>query len=89
MFRKNYVPKLTIHVDSRSGKYIAIGECSFGVSQKFVQHEDGSYDVNYYHEATRFDTIDEIMKAIYKFSLDNHLSAIHSEMTYKNVRVKI
>ena len=87
MFRKNYIPKLEIRKSSITGKWFAYIEGEWG-NTSFVESEY-SYDLLWGCEPTEYDTVDDLMKAIYDCARVSHLKAIHENLTYNQVKVRL
>lgn len=91
MFRKNYLPKLNISQCSKTGKWVAYSkEDSWGVDV-FVQNAEdlGEYFISSFHKPTRFESLDDLVAAIYDYAYKDHLKDIHKNLTYNKPKVKV
>ena len=87
LFLKNYMPKASIH-QTHAGKWVAsCGNDTFDKS--FVQFEDGRYYLSILGEPTRFETIDDIVMALYEYAYNDHIEDIKNQITYSKVKVKL
>ncbi len=90
MFRKNYVPKLEIRQEFGTGKWFAYVPGDIFTRAAFVQREDLSYEVDRYSEpegATRFDSLDSLLEAIYYFAYRKNLEQMKNKLTFNSVRL--
>ena len=88
MFRKNYLPKLKIKKSSKTGKLFAYVPGDTHSRKNFCEYK-GSYDLEYLSSATEFDTVDELISAIYSYALSLHLEDIHNNLTYNSVDIRL
>ena len=87
LFRNNYLPKGEILRDSQTGKYF-MSETTNSFSKQFVQYEDLTYGISWSHESTQFDSIGELLKAMYDYAYQEHIKQIHKSITYsKGIKV--
>ena len=85
--RVNYLPKGEIRKDSKTGKYF-MEDNSSSFSRSFVQYEDGTFGMNVVHSPTKFDTVDELLSAMYSYAFKEHSEKIHKDITYsKGIKV--
>ena len=90
MFRKNYVPKLEISQEFGTGKWFAYIPGDVFTRAAFVQRKDLSYEVCFYKEpedATKFESLDSLMEAIYYFAYQKHLDLMKKKLTFNSVRL--
>ncbi len=90
MFRKNYVPKLEIRQDFGTGKWFAYVPGDTFTVHAFVQSENLSFEVNRFKgpdEATRFDSLDDLMAAIYEYAFKINLEDMKSRLTFNNIKL--
>ncbi len=90
MFRKNYVPKLEIRQEFGTGKWFAYVPGDVFDRAAFVQRGDSSYEVDYFRkpeQATRFDSLDSLMEAIYFYAYQNNLEHMKDKLTFNSVRL--
>ena len=90
MFRKNYIPKLTIKQEFGTGKWFAYvpGDCLH--EEAFYRHEDYSFRVSRFlgpDEATRFDTLDDLVAAIYEYGYKTNLKDMKDRLTFNSVKL--
>ncbi len=86
MFRKNYVPKLKIRKDFQTGKWFAeVGSDTFDKS--FVQYEDGQYALSLVGRPIQFDTLRDLMEAIYQYALEQHYRDMCGSLTERSVNL--
>lgn len=88
MFRKNYLPKVQIYQDYESRKWFA-GETGGDSFKDFAQTEDGEYVMSIWRGAARFDTLDDLVEALYYYAMKQHLHKIKQELTYNTVKIKV
>ena len=88
MFRKNYVPNLTIAKSSETGKWFAYVPGDSFTYRSFVERDDG-YSIDWHGRATEYETIDKLMKAVYDYARILHTNAVHKYMTYSSPKVKL
>jgi len=89
IFRKNYLPDLTIYQDTQ-GKWFAEEPIDrWGERRSFCQLEGGSYIVTGRGEPTKFDTLGDLMVALYQHTCDMHLEAIKQKITYNKVKIPL
>ena len=89
IFRKNYLPDLTIFQDTE-GKWFAEEPLNrWGERYSFRQLEGGSYIVAGRGEPTKFDTLDDLMAALYEHTCREHLKAIEQKITYSKVKIPL
>ncbi len=86
MFRKNYVPKLKIRKDFQTGKWFA-EEGNDTFDKSFVQYEDGKYGLSRVCGPTQFDTLHDLMGAIYQFALEQHYRDMCGRLTERSVNL--
>ena len=87
LFRDNYLPKGEILRDSQTGKYF-MSETPSSFSKDFVQYEDLTYGMSWLHEPAQFDSIGELLKAMYDYAYQKHIRQIHKSITYsKGIKV--
>ena len=102
MFRKNYVPKLRIKQDFDTKKWFAYKVGDTFDFRSFVQlrdktdkvyyatvdrHESLSYGLVRYYDPTRFDSLDDLLAAIYEYAYTEHLEYIKRSLTNRSVSV--
>ena len=91
-FRKNYLPDLTIHQDSKTGKYFAKGVDKYDITVRFCERIDGKVGDRYVlsnYGITLFETVDSLVKALYEYASEEHLKYIHKELTFNTVKIKL
>ena len=90
MFRKNYLPSLTIY-KTHDNKWIAVnrGPGSRWLDESLAMSEDGNPIISPLEEPTQFDTVDEIIKILYVMAFEKHLIKIKQQITYSGVSVKL
>lgn len=89
IFRKNYLPDLSVYQDTE-GKWFAEGTGNGWVDRlSFCQLKKGSYIVTKWEDPTKFDTLDELMAALYEHAYDEHLVAVKKQLTYNKVKVRL
>ena len=84
IFRKNYLPQMKIVQDFDAKKWYAHtkdGDYVFG------QFKDGTYGVLVFSNATRFETLDCLLKAMYEYACKNHLEKIKTELTHNTINI--
>lgn len=85
--RVNYLPKGEIYKDSQTGKYF-MEDNSGSFSESFVQHEDGTLGMSLLYSPTKFDSVDELLSAMYSYACKEHTEQIHKSITYsKGIKV--
>lgn len=90
--RKNYLPDLNVYQDT-DGKWFA--ECPVSSSlwsekQMFYWNKDKSTGlVSRWEDSTKFDTLDDLMAALYEYTYNEHLKAIKKQLTYERVKVRL
>ena len=102
MFRKNYVPKVRIQQDFDTKKWVAYGTYGNLACEAFVQmrsgmvrepdallcHDDSlSYEILSCYAPTRFDSLDDLLAAIYEYAYTEHLEHIKRSLTDRSVSV--
>lgn len=88
LFRKNYLPKINIYQDHGTKKWFADRQDAI-IAWSFVQRKDNSFDLSGLHDATKFETLDDLVKALYEYACMTHLNDIKAQLTYGNVKVKL
>ena len=85
--RVNYLPKGKIYKDSQTGEYFMVDGSGY-FSESFVQYEDGTFGMNLLDGPTKFDSIDELLSAMYSYAFKKHSKKIHKDITYsKGIKV--
>lgn len=90
IFRKNYLPDLNVYQDTE-GKWFAEsqrdGWCDRHAFTFIREEEDGF--VSRFSEPTKFETLDDLMAALYEYTYKEHLEAIKKQITYNKVKVSL
>jgi len=90
MFRKNYVPKLEISQEFGTGRWFAYIPGGVFTKAAFVRRKDLLYEVTRLREpedATKFESLDSLMEAIYYFAYQNHLDTMKKKLTFNSVKL--
>lgn len=92
IFRKNYLPDLNVYQDTE-GKWFA--ECPtssslWGEKQSFYWNKDKSAGfVSQWEGPTKFETLDDLMAALYEYAYNEHLIAVKKQLTYEKGKVRL
>lgn len=89
IFRKNYVPDLSIHQDTEGKWFAEDPHSGWSDRRSFCQLKKGSYIVTEWEEPTKFDTLDTLMAALYAYACYEHLVAVKKQITYNKVKVRL
>ena len=90
MFRKNYIPKLTIKQEFGTGKWFAYVSGDTFSRYAFVQLGDLSYEVRRFRtpeQAARFDALDDLVAAIYEYGYKTNLKDMKDRLTFNSVKL--
>mgnify|MGYP003533819531 CR=1 FL=1 len=90
MFRKNYIPRLTIKQEFGTGKWFAYVPGNRFDREAFVQYENLSFEVKRFRgpdDATRFDTLDDLVAAIYEYGYKENLKDMKVRLTFNSVKL--
>ena len=88
LFRKNYLPNMNIYQHCTTKKWFADREEGI-IKWSFIQRQDDSFDLSGLSDATQFETLDDLVIALYEYACKTHLADIKSQLTYGNVKVKL
>lgn len=90
MFRKNYIPKLTIRQEFGTGKWFAYVPGDIFSSYAFIQYEDLTFEVRGLRGpdvATRFSSLDDLLAAIYEYAYKENLKDLKDRLTFNSVKL--
>lgn len=88
MFRKNYLPRVTIHKCSKTGKYFAEEVGDSFLLYKVCKSHSGEFVLSCGDPPYKFETLDECLEALYWVAYKDHKDSIHRSLTYsKGIKV--
>ena len=89
MFRKNYIPNVTIQQSSFDNGWTAFINGDLFKYRAFALSYDGTYDMYMCGDPTRFETFDALMEALYEYACYEHIKAVKSNMKNSKVSIKL
>lgn len=93
LFRKNYLPKVSIRKSLKGFWYAYIpGDATLWTDwwkKSFCENENGGYDFYALEEPTMFDSLDELMEALYFYTYKLHLEELKKEIEENMVKVQL
>ena len=90
MFRKNYIPKGKIYKDFTNSKYFFEQENGVINWRLYVKpvKEEGKRVILSWTNETYFDTVDDLLEALYEYAWERHKKVIKDKLTYnKGIKV--
>ena len=95
MFRKNYIPKGKIYKSAYNGKYFfsdndSTIEARLVEFNREVAKEEGVNRLQMLclEEPSYFDTVDDLLEALYEYAWERHKKVIKDDLTYnKGIKV--
>ena len=89
MFRKNYIPNVTIQQSAFDNGWTAFIDGDFFTYRALVALEDGTYAMSMWTVPTRFETFDALMESIYEYACYKHIKSVKSNMKNSKVSIKL
>ena len=83
MFRKNYLPHMKIVQDFDTKKWYARTKDG----DVFRRLTNESCGILPYARATKFETLDDLIAALYEYAYKEHLKKIKAELTHNTIKV--
>ena len=88
MFRKNYLPRMKIIQDFDTKKWFAYTPGDAFSRREFIQTDDGDYMVSMWGaKPTKFETLDDLIAALYEYAYKEHLEKIKAELTHNTIKI--